>query len=55
MKDAPRLLMPALNGQDPFAAFVFGEMLKVRAAISHKDGHAALAEKLDKDIAAYKF
>jgi tetratricopeptide (TPR) repeat protein len=55
MKDAPRLLMPALNGQDPFAAFVFGEMLKVRAAISHQDGHAALAEKLDKDIAAYKF
>jgi tetratricopeptide (TPR) repeat protein len=55
LKDAPRLLMPALNGQDPFAAFAFGEMLKLRAAISHKDGHAALAEKLDKDIAAYKF
>lgn len=37
------------------AASVFGEMLKVRAAISHKDGHASLAEKLDKNIAAYKF
>jgi tetratricopeptide (TPR) repeat protein len=55
LKDAPRLLMPALNGQDPFAPFVFGEMLKLRAAISHKDGHAALAAKLDKAIAAYKF
>jgi hypothetical protein len=27
----------------------------VRAAISHKHGHAALAEKLDKEVATYKF
>lgn len=55
LKDAPRLLMPALNGQDPLAVLAFGEMLKLRAAISHKDGHAVLAAKLDKAIAAYKY
>ena len=54
MKEAPRLLMPNLNGQDPFAVYVFGEMLKVRAAISHKDGHAVLAAKLDKAVSTFK-
>jgi tetratricopeptide (TPR) repeat protein len=48
MKDAPRLLMPARKARIRLQLFVFGEMLRVRAANSHKDGHAALAEKLER-------
>jgi tetratricopeptide (TPR) repeat protein len=54
-KDAPRLLMPNLNGGDEMAVPAFTEFIRVRALAERQAGRADLSDKLNKAIALYKW
>jgi tetratricopeptide (TPR) repeat protein len=55
LKDPPRLLMPNLTGSDQFAVPAFTELVRVRALAEKQSGKSAVAEKLNKAIAMYKW